>query len=53
MNEKHEISYPCDKCEKLGVDGGCVNIKRCPMWRAWFSQEWKKIQKTYEGVKKT
>lgn len=53
MNEKHEIPYPCDTCEKKCKDGDlCSYHKQCVPFFNWFSQEWRKIKKTYEGVLK-
>lgn len=53
MNEKHEIPYPCDTCEKKSKGGNCAYYKWCAPFINWFSQKWREIQKTYEGAKKS
>lgn len=44
----------CENCEHLGADGGCKDKgKECYKWRAWFREEWSRIRRAVEFIKKS
>lgn len=56
--DEKDVSYPCERCTskskrfKEENPNDCVMAKKCEAWIEWVGYEWRKIQKTYEGVKK-
>lgn len=57
--DEKDVSYPCERCtqssKRITEDNfiDCTEAKRCEAWIEWVGYEWRKIQKTYEGAKKT
>lgn len=46
MSEE-KVEYPCDDCKD---ELKCVpqsKYKRCVRWLAWFSQQWRALQKKF------
>lgn len=37
------MKYPCKRCEKEQMEGGCDN-KGCMLWQQWFKQRWAYMQ---------